>query len=166
MTTVVVYYSLEGNCRALSEAIAGATGSVLAELKPVGYDMPKSGFMKYFKGGKGALFKDAPELEPLSTAVNEAGLVVVGGPVWFGRISPPVRSFMEKFDWTGKKAAVFAIHRGGKGRAAKDMAAIVNNGGGEALSSVNFVDLRHGNAEATLEEAIAWVETMRDKVGG
>lgn len=164
MQILFVYYSFEGNCRALSRAMSGAVGGIPAELAPVKDDMPRGGFLKYFLGGMRALLKETPEIQPLGVNVAPDSLVVVGGPVWFGRMAPPVRTFLENFDWPGKKAAVFAMHRGGKGSAAKDMAEIVTRKGGTVLSAVNFKDLRKGKAESTLEEAVAWIEALAEKV--
>lgn len=163
MGTVFAYYSLEGNCRALAEAMSGAVGGTLVEIKPVDYAISQTGVMKYFKGGKGALFKETPELERLDVDWDKAKLIVVGGPVWFGRIAPPVRSFLGQTAWAGRKAAVFAMHRGGKGSAARDMADLIAKAGGEVFSTVNFHDLRNDKAEATLDEAVAWAETMVDQ---
>ena len=160
MKTLFVHYSLEGNCRALSEAMAGAAGGTLAELVPVKDDMPRKGFMKYFIGGKRALLKDTEELKPLGVDVAGCDLIIVGGPVWFGRMTPPVRSFLEAVDWQGKKAAVFAMHRGGKGKAVATMAEIIKRKGGVVTASAHFADLRRGKAETTLEEAVAWAETV------
>ena len=162
MKTLFVLYSLEGNCRALSEAMAGSMGGALVDLIPVNDDIPRKGFMKYFLGGKRALFKEKQELKPLTVDVNGYDLIVVGGPVWFGRMTPPVRSFLESVDWQGKQAAVYAMHRGGKGKAARTMAEIIEARGGTVLACTNFLDLRRGKAEATLETAIAWAQAAED----
>ena len=162
MKTLFATYSLEGNCRALSEAMAGATGGMAVELVPVDDDIPRTGLGKYFVGGKRALLKKAQAVKALDVDIAAFDVIVVGSPVWFGRMTPPVRAFLESVDWRGKKAAVFAMHRGGKGKAAKTMAEIITARGGVVVASANFVDLRRDKAEATLEEAVAWAKTAEE----
>ncbi len=166
MNVLVAFYSLEGNCRALSRVIHGSLeNSVMLELRPVNFSIPRSGVFKYLVGGMAALLKEKPELQPFDDVFASADFVIVGSPVWFGRMSSPVRSFLENADWKGKKAAVFAMHRGGKGSAAADMAAIIAGKGGNAVSKVNFKDLRYGKAEDTLEEAAAWAKVVVEEAG-
>ena len=160
MKILFASYSLEGNCRALSEAMSGSTGGTAVELVPVDDDIPRTGLGKYFVGGKRALLKKAQEVKALDVDVAAFDMIVVGSPVWFGRMAPPVRAFLESVDWREKKAAVFAMHRGGKGKAAKTMAELIRTKGGVVAASANFLDLRRGKAEKTLEEAVAWAKAL------
>ncbi|MCC8181325.1 MAG: hypothetical protein LIP23_10530 [Planctomycetes bacterium] len=152
------FYSHEGNCRQLAELMAGKTGGDVDELRPIANPVPATGVMKYVAGGRAALFNGTVELAPLAHDMATYQLVVVGGPVWFGRIAPAVRSFMINADWSGKKAAVFSMYRGGKGKALRIMEKLITDKGGTVVASASFIDLRRGNPEQTRAEAVAWAE--------
>lgn len=160
MKVLFAYYSLEGNCRALSQHMAEAVGGKVEELKLQSDDMPTGIMGKYLAGGKRSLMKEAAVLQPPLHALEEFDLIVVGGPVWAWGMTPAVRGFLGGNDWTGKKMAVFSMHRGGKGCVAKSMADLARERGGEVIGLNTFVDLRHGNAEKTKADAAAWAETL------
>lgn len=165
MKTLFAYYSLEGNCRQLSRAMAEAVGGDLAELKATRDTMPRGAILKYLVGGKRSLLKETVELAPLGVNPDDYGLVVVGGPVWFQTMAPEVRSFLAGNDWTGKKLGLFAMHRGGPGVALSAMAKIVKERGGEVVDQANFVDLRRPHADETKMRAVEWAVEMCQRVG-
>lgn len=156
MKTLFVYYSFEGNCRELAALMAGATGGDVEELKPAVETVPAKGVMKYYAGGKASLFRKKPELKPLRADPRQYDLVYVGTPVWFWNMTPAVRSFIAATDWSGKKAALFSMHRGAAGTALSGMRKLVAAGGGEIVSETPFVDLRWRNADATRKAAVEW----------
>ena len=49
MKSIIIYYSLEGNVKLLSETMAGVIGAELLSLQPK-KDIKPNGFMKYFWG--------------------------------------------------------------------------------------------------------------------
>ncbi len=161
MKPLFAYYSLEGNCRALSVLMADATGGDVAELVPAKDDMPRGAVMKYARGGWDALSKRNVELAPLAVNLRDYRPVFVGGPVWAWTMTPAVRSFLSGNDWSGMRLAVFAMCRGGAGRTAKAMADLARERGGEVVGMEVFTDLRWGDAAATRKRAAAWAAEMK-----
>ncbi|MCD8351463.1 MAG: hypothetical protein LUC93_12725 [Planctomycetaceae bacterium] len=156
MKILFTYYSLDGNCRALAQLMAGAVGGDLAELRLTG-GMPTGFVTKFLVGGKRSLMKEVPVLEPLGVNLDDYGLVVIGGPVWAWNISPAVRSFVSSTDWRGRKTAAFVMHGGGKGKALATIKTLVDERGGEVIATADFMDLRQGDAEQTREKALTWI---------
>ena len=112
MKTAIVYYSMHGNVRYVSEKVATELGADLIELKPV-KAYPDKGAMQFIWGGSAVTFKKKPDLEPYSFNAADYDLVIIGTPVWASNFTPPLRTFFENNDLTGKKIAVIATSGGG-----------------------------------------------------
>ena len=111
MKTLIVYYSLEGNTDFIAQRIARKIGAGLLRIKPE-KQYPKSGFGKFFWGGKSAVMAETPELCPYEFDPSSVGSIVFGFPVWAGNLTPPIRTFIRDNDLKGKKIAVFACQSG------------------------------------------------------
>lgn len=160
MKTLVAFYSLEGNCRDLGKRMAEALSCDVMEIVPVKQSIPDKGFFRLFKGGKESIMKETPELLPF--ALDPAGyeLIIVGGPVWAWNMSPPVRTFLSRVDWNGRRAGLYCMHRGGKGSTLGNMRTLVEAGGGTVLGAADFRDLRGGDADATRKRAFEWARGL------
>lgn len=112
MRTAIVYYSLQGNVRYVAEKVSKETGADLIELVPV-KAYPDKGMVKFLWGGSAVTFKKKPELEPYKFNKDDYDLIILGTPVWAGKFTPPLRTFLEDNDLTGKKIAVIATSAGG-----------------------------------------------------
>jgi flavodoxin len=84
---LVVYYSVSGTNRRAAEIIAGALGADLEEIK-----YPGNTAMLILRGwlGLGANIGE-PARDP-----SKYGLVVVGGPIFAGKLAPPVKAYLQK----------------------------------------------------------------------
>ena len=107
MRTLIAYFSLEGSTAYIAEELARRLGADTLRLRPL-EAYHTGGFKKYFWGGKSAVMGEAPELE--SYDIDPAGydLVVLGTPVWAGRCTPPLRTFLSQHSLAGKRVAAFA----------------------------------------------------------
>lgn len=155
MKILYAYYSFEGNCRALVQAMADGTAGDIAEIRPVA-ETPRGTVMKYVQGGRASLMQESPAIEPLNVDMSLYDLIIVGGPVWAFNMAPPVRTFLRGTDWSDRHAALFVMHRGGAGNALRNMRRLIEEGGGEIAGSAEFLDLRRRNAAETRAAAVAW----------
>ena len=95
MKTAIVYYSMHGNVRYVSEKVAKELGADLIELVPV-KAYPDKGAMQFIWGGSAVTFKKKPELEPYTFNASDYDLVIIGTPVWAGTFTPPLRTFINE----------------------------------------------------------------------
>lgn len=160
MKTLIVYYSLENNCRQLADLMAPEIGATLQELRLVKGNPPQNFFGRYYQGGKGSFFKETPELQPPTANAADFDLVIVGTPVWAWNMTPAVRSFLTSTDFTGKKAAVFAMYRGTAGVTLSAMKKLIEQRGGTVTAQAGFRDLRIGDAENTKKRALEWARGL------
>ena len=112
MKTAIVYYSMHGNVRYVAEKVAKETGADLIELIPK-KAYPDKGMRQFIWGGSAVTFKKKPDLEPYTFNASDYDLVIIGTPVWASNFVPPLRTFLEDNDLTGKKIAVIATSAGG-----------------------------------------------------
>ena len=112
MKTLIVYYSLEGNTQWAAEKIAARIGADTLRLVPKAA-YPDKGFKKFLFGGKSAVMKESPELEPYEVDITQYTQVVLATPVWAGTMAPPLRTFVQREDLSGKRLALVASSMGG-----------------------------------------------------
>lgn len=156
---LVIFYSFEGNCRELGGVMAEAMGAESAQIEPV-QEISRNAFLKYWKGGRGALAKKLVELKPLAVEVDVYDLVIVGTPVWAWNLPPATRSFLQGRSWQGRKTALYAMHRSGPGGILRSMRTIVEAGGGRVLGTADFIDLRLRDSAKTKAMAAEWAAEM------
>ena len=107
MSTIIIYYSMNGNTDLAAHAIAEKLGAELLRLVPV-KKYPDKGFKKFLWGGKSAMMAETPELEPYSFDSEKYDRIIIGFPVWASNITPPIRTFVRDNDISQKKVAAFA----------------------------------------------------------
>ena len=117
MKTLIVYYSLEGNTKfavdKIVEKLGAAQTEVLQLIPKKAY--PDSGFKKFFWGGKSAVMKEVPELEPFSADFARVSKIILATPVWASTFAPPLRTFIRKYlpEITGREVSLVACSAGG-----------------------------------------------------
>ena len=115
MAKLYVYYTLSGN------------GDTVADfLKEKGYDIrkveplkkpPKRFFLQIMQGGFNAGRKYCEPLKAYDTDVSEYDEIVIGSPVWNGRLSCPINTVFRDTDLKNKK--VVCVLYSGSGEAKK-----------------------------------------------
>ena len=109
---VVIYYSLQENCEFVANEIAKDLGIQAVRLVP-DVDPPKKGFRMIFKGGGMVFRKKTPALVGFELDLDKYDTIILCSPVWVGMYVPAVRTFLSKYDISGKKLAIVASSAGG-----------------------------------------------------
>ena len=112
MNTLIVYFSLEGNTKWAAERMAEMLSADTLALVPKSA-YPDKGFKKFLWGGKSALMKETPELEAYTADLSQYGRIIFATPIWAGTFAPPLRTFIQSEDLTGKEFAFVACSGGG-----------------------------------------------------
>lgn len=157
MKTLVVFYSLDGSTKLTAEAIAGAVGADILELVPVKGKL-SGGASRYFRGGRSAIMKDTPALEPYSTKPDEYELVFIGTPVWAWTCAPPLNTFLQNNHLKGKNVALFCCHGGGPGKIFKAMRKAVP--GAVVMGELELREPVKHDTELQMEKARRWAEEI------
>ncbi|MGA2479779.1 MAG: flavodoxin [Spirochaetia bacterium] len=113
---LVAYYSRTGNTREIASQIHSLIGGDMFEIQPVvPYPADYEAVKKKATEEQEAGYKPA-----LKSKVKDFGsydTILVGSPVWWGTLPPPVSSFLSEYDFAGKTIIPFCTHLGsGQGR--------------------------------------------------
>lgn len=162
MNTLIIYYSLDGNTKFVSEALAEKLGADLLSVKPVD-EMQKKGFGKYFFGGMQVVMGKKPELLPMDKNPDDYANVIVGTPVWASSFAPPINTLIKDRMIAGKKVAVFCCCDGGPGKTLTKMTSEFEKDN-TVIGSQSFLKAKE-NAEQTLKAIDAWSQEIIGKIG-
>jgi flavodoxin len=109
--TLIAYYSLSGHTRKLANEIRGAIG---AELEEIVEPKPRHGFSGVARALFDAITRRTPPILPPSHDPADYDLLVIGGPVWAGRMAAPVRAYAQSYGARVPHVAFFCTE-GGRG---------------------------------------------------
>ena len=110
MKTLVVYYSKTGNTKYVAQKIAE---QLKAELSEITDKQNRKGKLNFLKSGYESIKEKLTEIE-VSKKIDDYDFVIIGSPVWAGKIPPAIRTFLVKNDFGRKKIAFFVTVGGDK----------------------------------------------------
>ena len=159
--TLVVYYSLTGNTKMIAEAIVKAINSDALELKPVKELDAESG-MKYFWGGFQAKMKKKPKLIEFDINPLNYDLIILGTPVWAWTFSPPIRSFLKKYDLSNKNIALWVCAQGNGVKAMDRLKNALKSA--NIVGEIRFQEPKQNSPEIVKEKAMEWAKEIIQKI--
>ena len=122
---LVAYFSASGTTRKTAQLIAKATGADLYEITPkVAYTEADLNWMDK-KSRSSVEMNDKkfrPEVEDKDAHIAEYDEIILGFPIWWYVAPTIVNTFLEKYDFSGKKIVLFATSGGsGFGNTVKEL---------------------------------------------
>lgn len=110
--TLIVYFSRTGNTRTMAERIRERTGGDIFEI--VTTPPYPADYKECTQQAKRELEQNfRPRLRaPKVANLREYDVVLIGYPVWWGRIPPALMTFLDENDLSGKTIAPFCTHGG------------------------------------------------------
>lgn len=110
MKVLVIYYSRTGNTKFVAEKIADQLNAEICEVID---KKNRKGKLVFLTGGYAALREKLTEIVVEKT-IGNYDFIVIGSPVWAGKISPAIRTFLIKNDFSDKQIAFFVTVGGDK----------------------------------------------------
>ena len=104
MKSLVVYYSLTGKTKLVSQVIAEALNATLLEIeetRPI--PMP----FVYLSGGFAALTNRGSKINPVDVDLKQYERIFIGSPIWAYRPAPAINSFIYKANFEGRSIIPF-----------------------------------------------------------
>lgn len=122
---LVAYFSASGTTKKTAELLAEAAGADLYEITPkVAYTKADLNWMDK-KSRSSVEMNDKkfrPEIEGKDANIAEYDEIILGFPIWWYVAPTIVNTFLEKFDFSGKKVVLFATSGGsGFGNTVKEL---------------------------------------------
>lgn len=132
---LVIYYSRTGHTRQIAEVIATTCKADLEEMRDV---KSRNGFFGYFRSGREALKELLTNIEPIDKNLDEYDIVILGTPVWAGKVSSPMRTYISQHQSRFKRIAVFCTEGGSGGE--KVVQQVIKLCGCESVASLIITD--------------------------
>ena len=114
---LVVYWSWSDthNTKVVAEMLQQKTGADIAVIEMVTpYPNDFGSVMQL--GQRDLQQPKAPAIKEMNLDLSKYDPIYVGTPIWFSTYAPPVRTFLQSYDFKGKTVALFCTH--GQGNAA------------------------------------------------
>lgn len=154
---LIAYYSYSGVTKGISQRLQQKTGGDLLELvpaEPYSEDMYEASDRAEEERESGNL----PELTGELPSINNYDVILVGGPVWSETLAPPVMSYLEQTDFSGKTVAPFWTYNNNEGAYGEDVRSQIRNGElREGLGLSNVSSYEEDDLNQELDE---WLEQV------
>lgn len=141
---LVAYYSLTGHTRQVADAIVAACEADTEAITDV---RSREGFFGWWRSGREAWLDRPGEIGAVEKDPGDYDLVILGTPVWAGRVSSPMRAYLTRQGARCKRVALFCTQGGaGAERALRQMAELC---GREPVATlvVNERDFKAGDVQ-------------------
>jgi len=102
--TLILYYSLTGNTRAGCEALQKELDATIVEIKDL---RKRSGKWGFFKTAIASLFGKHTKIEPEKLDLTGYQNVILGSPIWTGKLSMAIRTVIDRNRFDGKKLVIY-----------------------------------------------------------
>ena len=156
--TLVAYFSVTGNTKKVAQNLAKATGADIYEIKP---EKPyTSADLNWHDSNSRTSVemnnpKSRPEIVEDNFSVDNYDTIYLGFPIWWGTAPKIVHTFLEKYDFSGKKIIIFATSgSSGFGNTADNLKSSVS-------TSTKIVEGKVLNGNPSVEELKTWVNILK-----
>lgn len=102
--TLILYYSLTGNTKAGCEALQRELGADIMEIKDL---RKRSGRWGFFKTAIASLVGKHTKIEPEQADLAGYDNIIIGSPIWTGKLSMAIRTFIDRNRFDGKKVIIY-----------------------------------------------------------
>ena len=154
---LVAYFSATGTTAKAAKRIAEVTGADIFEIRPeVPYEKKDLNWMnplsRTTKEMRGRL--PNPTIKPDDAKIADYDLIFLGFPIWWYIAPTIINTFLEAYDFSGKKIVLFATSgSSGFGKAVEGLQKCV-------ADSCEIVEGRMMNKAVSDEELKAWAESF------
>ena len=109
---LVLYYSQTSNTKAVATEIATKLGADIEEIIPVNpYDGDfRATIERCMQEREQGIIT---EIQPVAADIAKYDVIFIGYPIWFGTYAPPIATFLDQVDLSGKKVVPFCTFGSG-----------------------------------------------------
>ena len=155
--TLVAYFSASGTTAKVAEMLAKAANADIYEIKPaVLYTRADLDWMNK-KSRSSVEMSDKssrPKLADKSADIAGHDTILLGFPIWWYVAPTIINTFLESYDFSGKKIVLFATSGGsGFGKTVESLK-------GSVSTDAQIIDGRILNGKLSESELKAWVESL------
>ena len=162
MSRLVVYYSYTGNTKKVVSMIQQRISCDVLEIQPA-HPFSQNYQEVVDEYQNNSIDNKEVEIEPIHFNLEKYDEIIIGTPVWWYTISPPIITFLKKYDLTGKTIYPFATNAGWLGHSFADLEKLCPNS--KVAPGMNIVfDANTRDKCITSEEKINnWIDHLSKK---
>ena len=156
MKSIIIYYSYGGNTKKIAELIHEKKGYDMVEIKPV--TPYTNDYQKLVDEEENKMNQEEiVEIEPIHVDLSNYDTIILGTPVWWYTMTPPIRTFLKKYDLSGKVIVPFATNGGWLGTTFDDIKKYSPNSQVENPISIKF---NENDLVTSDVEISAWINSL------
>ena len=149
---LIAFFSWSGNTRRIAQEIQHQTGADIIEIAPI---KPYSSDYNtvLMEAQRDQHDKARPELANHVAHMEDYDVILIGYPNWWASIPMPIATFLEEYDFAGKRIIPFCSHGGGRfGQSITAIAKLAPNSDiGEGLS------IHYSGGSGMADDVAAWL---------
>ena len=155
---LVAYFSASGVTAKVAELLEDAAGADVYQIEPaVKYTQADLNWMD--KTSRSSVEMNNKKLRPAmvdtDAKIEEYDTIFLGFPIWWYVAPTIINTFLEKYDFSGKKIILFATSGGsGFGKTVEELEVSVS-------SDAQIIEGKLLNGAQTLESVSAWVRSLK-----
>lgn len=155
---LVAYFSASGVTAKVAELLADAAGADVYQIEPaVEYTQADLNWMD--KTSRSSVEMNNKKLRPAmvdtDAKIEDYDTIFLGFPIWWYVAPTIINTFLEKYDFSGKKIILFATSGGsGFGKTVEELEVSVS-------SDAQIIEGKLLNGAQTLESVSAWVRSLK-----
>lgn len=155
---LVVYFSYTGHTKMITDKIKEKLDCDVLEIETViPYSTDYDTVVNDEQNSERSNF--LPEIKDININLNNYDKIILGTPVWWYRPAPAIRSFLTKYDLTGKTVIPFATNAGWLGKTFIEIKNMCPNS--NIKNNINIVFESYKDILVTSEDEINnWIKTI------
>lgn len=161
MKTIVIYYRYGKHTKMIAERIKEKIGCEILEIQPkIPYSTDYQTVVDETEDNLES--RKTPEIKDIEIDLNEYNKVILGTPVWWYTITPPIRTFLTKYDLSGKTVIPFATNAGWLGSTFDEIKELCKSKVMNEMS-IKFTTDHSENKLVTKEQEIEnWINKIKE----
>jgi len=156
---LVAYFSASGVTAKVAGMLADAVGADIHEIRPK-FPYSKADLNWMDKQSRSTIEMNnktfRPEIEHSDLKMEAYDVVFLGFPIWWYQAPTIINTFLENYDFSGKKVILFATSGGSKfGKTAEELKVSVPD-------TCEIIEGKLLNGKQTIPSIRAWTETLQE----
>ncbi|MBE6489145.1 MAG: flavodoxin [Methanosphaera stadtmanae] len=159
MKTLLVYYGYGIHTQMISEMIKEKIDCDVYRIKPIeeysdDYDLVVKQTEDNLQSRK------TPEIEEVPFSLDDYDKIILGTPVWWYTITPPVRTFLTKYDLSNKEVIAYATNAGWLGNTFEEIEELIQSKLTDKISIKFTVDYSENQLVTSKNEINRWIDEI------
>lgn len=159
MSSLVLYFSLEGHTDVVAKIIAEVTGSETERIE-LEKAVPK-GFLKYLICGYWTVSGFRVPIKPIKKLLDNYHLIFIGTPVWAGNYSAVINTLMSNYRIENKKVALFVTYGLSKGRSIEKLEKDLRKFNNTICGSIGFKEIEINQKDYLKKRIEEWWQEIK-----